>query len=237
MISVSRSQPGDPDVYWRRRFFALAVGLAVFGLLAWAVSGASSRPTAAITPLHGHSRHAGTPSPTPYASSPSPTPSASSPSPSPSRHGASRHHAHGTKAASRAAAKHRGDECPNADVVVSMTASSNSYGGAARPKFVVSVVSTNSRTCAVNTGTRYLTLLIKSGGVRVWDSADCAGKARASVATKLPRGVPWQRTFSWDRLLSAPGCHLPRTVARPGTYTATASDGRHHTHTLVFVLR
>jgi hypothetical protein len=242
VIRMPKSRPGDPDVYWRRRFFALAAGLAVLGLLAWAVTGASSaRPTAATSPLHSHSPRPATSSPglspTPYASSTSPSPSASSPSPSPSPSGTPRHHAHGRKPASHAAARHRGSDCPAADVVVSMTASGNSFAGTARPEFVVSVVSTDSRTCTVNTGTRHLTLLIESGGVRVWNSADCAGKSKASVVSKLPRGVPLQHNFWWNRRLSAPGCRAPGSEARPGTYTATASDGRLHSHTLVFVLR
>lgn len=235
---MPRSRPGDPDVYWRRRFFALAVGLAVFGLLVWAVSGASSaRPTAATSSVHSHSPRPGPsfPSPSPSTSSTSPSPSPSASSPSPSR--APQHRGHGKKPAGHAAAKHHGSDCPAADVVVSMTASSNSYAGPVRPEFVVSVVSTDSRTCTVNTGTRYLNLLIESGGVRVWDSADCAGKSKASVVSKLARGVPWQRNFWWDRRLSGPGCRLPRTAAQPGTYTATASDGRRHSQTLVFVLR
>ena len=99
------------------------------------------------------------------------------------------------------------------------------------------MVSTASRTCTLNVGTRYLTVLIESGGVRVWNSADCAGKSGASSVTKLKRGVPLQLRFSWDRRLSAPGCRLPRPAARPGAYTVTASDGRLHSHTLVFALR
>jgi hypothetical protein len=240
----NRSRSVEPDVYWRRRLFALAAGLAVFGLLAWAVGGAAStRQTAATTSLN-------TPPPqpkvTPVAASPTPS---VTPSPSPSATGTpGSHKKHGKKHAgkpSKARAKHAaaaasgpaGSGCPAGDVVITMTASSNSYGARARPEFSLDLVSTDSRTCTIDTGSRHLALVIESGGVRVWGSADCAGKSGASVTTKLKRGVPLPLRFSWKRQLSAPGCRGTPTPARPGTYTATASDGRLHSRTLTFVLR
>ncbi len=258
----------EPDVYWRRRLFALAAGLAVFGLLAWAVGGASgTRQAAATTSLNSQPPQAkvtpvgASPAPTsPSPSSPSPSspsPSATSPSPSPSPTGSAGSHkkpavkaprAHKAAQAGKAGrphAKHaaaakarpHGSGCPAGAVVITMTASSNSYGARARPGFSVNLVSTDSRTCTLNTGSRHLAVVIESGGVRVWGSADCTGKSGASVTTKLKRGVPLQLRFSWDRLLSAPGCRGVRTPARPGTYTVTASDGRLRSRTMVFVLR
>src|SRR5262245_52359172 len=35
---------GSAATYWRRRFFALLIGLSIFGVLAWAVSGAIGQP-------------------------------------------------------------------------------------------------------------------------------------------------------------------------------------------------
>src|SRR6266581_3482949 len=44
------SWPDEPGTYWRRRVFALAVGLGLLGLLAWACSGAlSAGPTEKVT--------------------------------------------------------------------------------------------------------------------------------------------------------------------------------------------
>src|ERR1700729_3707670 len=95
------SEPGGrrvtPEVYWRRRLFALAAGLAVFGLLAWAVGGAASHPKA-TTASFSQSQQPDTPTfATPAISSGSPAispsvlasppPSSSSPSPSPSAGG------------------------------------------------------------------------------------------------------------------------------------------------------
>jgi hypothetical protein len=245
ITSRNRSRSVSADAYWRRRLFALAAGLAVLGLLAWAVGGASARPTAATSPLHHHA-----PNPSVPAAGGLPARSAS-PSPSPSGTGQSQRHAHHGNHASRGAkpkAKHtpaptaagahsHGGDCQAADVVLTLTESSNSYGPAARPEFGIDVVSTASGTCTFNVGTRHLTLLIKSGGVRVWNSADCAGKSGASSVAKLKRGVPLQLQMTWGRRLSSPGCTMPRAAARPGAYTVTASAGHLHSHTLVFDLR
>ncbi len=248
ITSRNRNRSASADAYWRRRLFALAAGLAVIGVLAWAVGGtAGAHPTAATTPLHHH--HVRPPAPPAASATPAPSASASpspSPTPRPSPHATSGKHAsqaakpkpgHTPAATAAGGTQSPGSGCQPADVVLTLTASSNSYGRAARPQFDLDVVSTASRTCTFNVGTRHLTVLVESGGVRVWNSADCAGKSGASSAAKLKRGVPLQLQVSWDRLLSSPGCRMPRTAARPGTYTVTASAGHLRSHTLVFVLR
>lgn len=220
----------------------LAAALAVFALLAWAVGGLSAHPMAATAPAstapHTYpppSTLPVTPTPSPSSSSPSPSPSASSSPASQSHHKSKHKHAAG--ASHGKTGRHAlGDDCPSADVVVSLSANSNSYAPGVRPKFTMKVVSTARRRCAFNVGSRYLTLVISSGNVRVWGSADCIHGPGTQVAM-LRRGDPVRHKITWDRTLSSPGCRLPRTAARPGAYTATASDAGVHSHTLVFVLR
>jgi hypothetical protein len=129
-----------------------------------------------------------------------------------------------------------GGGCPVGSTVVTLTANGSSYAAAEHPRFTLDVVSTAREPCTFNVGERYLTLVIKSGGVRVWGSADCGASAGVSIA-HLSRGVPYQRIITWDRLLSSPGCALARTAAQPGTYTAEAGEGALHSGTVVFVLR
>jgi hypothetical protein len=233
-----------PDIYWRRRLFALAAGLVVFGLLAWAVGGADTHPVASTASVSTQSQHTNPP-PSTLPVSPSPSPSSSSPSPSPSAssspgrsHSKSKHHlAAGSSRAGHGKGGQTalGDDCPSGDVVVSLTAA-NSYAPKARPRFTVTVVSTAGRHCAFNIGPRYLALVVHSGGVRAWGSADCVHGSGTQVAM-LRRGVPVQQKITWNRSLSAPGCRPPHTAAQPGTYTVTASDAGIHSRTLVFVLR
>src|SRR5260370_27413631 len=70
----------QPDIFWRRRVVALALGIAILGLLAWAVSGvvgggAATRQTADVGPV--------TPSGAPPAGPPAPAPRAPPPAPAP----------------------------------------------------------------------------------------------------------------------------------------------------------
>jgi hypothetical protein len=243
-----------PEVYWRRRLFALAAGLAVFGLLAWAVGGAASHPRASATSFNQPQQQdtaTGFPTPTMSSATPAISPSVpASPSSSPSANDGKNHGKKPRKAKKpkKTAKRHRarthtragginapGDDCPGHDVVISLTANGDSFGASGRPEFTVNVVSTAGMTCAFNIGAKYLTLVIESGGVREWGSADCYHGAGIQVAM-LHRGVPVRRRFSWDRMLSSPGCRLAPTPARPGTYTATGSDAGVHSRTVVFTL-
>jgi hypothetical protein len=241
----NRSRTTGANIYWRRRLFALAAGLAVFGVLAWAVGGANTHPVAATSSVSTKPPHTYpppstlpvTPSPSPSSSSPSPSPSASSSSPSPSPSPSPSKSKQPAKASHPKTGRSAlGDDCPSADVVVSLSSNGDSYAPGARPKFTMSVVSTAGRRCAFNLGPRYLRLVIHSGSVRVWGSADCLHGSGTQVAM-LRRGVPVQRKLTWDRTLSTAGCRLSHTAARPGAYTATASDSGVQSRTLVFDLR
>lgn len=239
--SRNRDQPVDPEVYWRRRVIALAGGLAILGLLAWAVGGATAtRPAASTSSVNGSGTPGNIPlvAASPTASTASPSPSATSPSPSPSPSPSqtqAKQPVHRVRRASMAGMNAPGDDCPAGDVVISMSAGS-SYAAPARPQFGINVVSTDSRTCAFNVGPRYLTVTVRSGGVRAWGSGDCV-RGGGTQVVHLSRGVPIHRTITWDRMLSAPGCRMRGSAAQPGTYTAVATDSRLHTQTLVFVLR
>jgi hypothetical protein len=116
-----------------------------------------------------------------------------------------------------------------------MTMNQQNFAPRALPRFWIDVVSTGSGTCGFGVGARQLVLVISSGGVRTWGSGDCV-RGTGRQVTRLARGIPLQRSITWGRLTSTPGCRPPRTLALPGTYTATAFDGGLHSQTLVFVL-
>jgi len=241
-----RPHARQQDVYARRRVFALVLGLGVLSLLAWGINGAvggvsqiSQAARVAHVPHRARlTRPAAVPgtalagSPVASASShqrPAPGPARSrtrparTPSPAPTA---------GTVGLSRG--------CPPGDVVVRLFPSQGSYGSRALPEFDVDVLSTAHRPCAVNVGARYLWLVVRSGGIaRVWSSAGCAAGAGSRVVW-LARGVPLIWHVRWDRKTSSPGCRQARAVARPGTYTATATavvpGVRRSSDTKIFVL-
>ncbi|MGD0685007.1 MAG: hypothetical protein ABSA03_07790 [Streptosporangiaceae bacterium] len=221
--------------YWRRRFFALAAGLAVFALLAWAVSGAlgGAQPasSAADLPPGAHS-----PSPVPDAGPASPT--ASARPAAAAKPGASSRPARRARqpAADRGSAGGRPRTCARRDIVLSLFASQASYPAHARPAFDIDVVSTARRTCMFNVGGGHVALVIRAGRTAVWSSADCV-QGRKSLRTDLVRGVPTVLAFSWNRRASSAGCKRGASVVHAGTYAATASSGILQSNTEIFRLR
>lgn len=235
---------GQPDIYWRRRVAALALGIAILALLAWTVNGAMSggktaSQTADVAHLPGRAAHpAGSPgarSPTP-ASSRTATPAASaSPRRTPTPTAAATRRHRPARPAKATTTVQGVQPCPAGAVVISLFAAQYSYGPHDVPVFEVDVVSTAPRLCTFNLGVKNVRLLIRSGSARVWGSADCARGAGPQL-TKLAKGVPAVLRISWDRKTSAPGCRLARRVAQPGTYTATAYSGQLRSQTMIFVL-
>ncbi|TDD68248.1 hypothetical protein E1293_37225 [Actinomadura darangshiensis] len=106
-----------------------------------------------------------------------------------------------------------GGPCDDKDLVVNMSAAENTFAGAERPEFRVTVVSIGKGSCTFDTGT--LDVRITSGSDRIWSSAECR-KGGAPKET-LKRGIPYVDNVTWDRERGCKGA----TPARPGTYVAT----------------
>lgn len=226
--------PGNPEVYWRRRVFALAGGLATLGLLAWACSGATGSTAGGQAATSATASPAGAQP----AASPTVTPSASATA-SPASRASRAAHSPGSahrRAAAPARSARRNGYCAPRDLVLTLLGSGTSFQSGDRPRFQVDVVDVGSRGCTFDAGSRSLNLVIMSGTDRIWGSADCS-HVRASAPVRLQRGVPHTASFTWDESRSAPGCRAARTAARPGTYTATGYGGGATTRTDVFTLR
>lgn len=231
-----------PSVYWRRRALVLGLGIGIFALLVWTVNGVAGRGNQASPASHvthvsgrgsGHGQAASGPSARPPDSSatPSATQAQASPSPTPTPTPTSGSVTAGAPTGLAAACKPR-------QVVLSLVPDQGSYGLGEHPQFDVYVVSVDRRDCSFNVGPRYLSVVIKSGGItRIWGSADCLQGAGSDVV-QLSTGVPSVLHFSWNRKASLPGCRPARAAVRPGTYTATvtASRGRVASQGMVFVL-
>lgn len=210
-------------VYWRRRLVALALGLSVLAVIAWAFNGAigggTPSGTSAASSGSGAGNGAGqqqdvggggsvSPRATAGSSSGSPAPSASAGIPG---------------------------SCPHGDVVLSLINAQPSYGRHQLPQFTVDVVATGPKTCSFNVGASHISLIIRSGSQRVWSSADCVQGA-GDLVTDLQRGVPTVLPISWNRQPSSPGCGAQPAPVSAGTYTATAVDGWLQSNTVTFRL-
>ena len=215
-----QERPLSAATYWRRRFLALLVGLAILAALAWAISGvlpASPGHTAGQSGSHGTSGGAGGPAGGAVAS----------PQDSASGTGASQNATTGGTSPSPAQTSDSAGlprHCQPSDIVISVSSSRSSYRHGQQPEFDVNVVSTANRTCAFNVGPKFLSLVIMAGGKRIWSSADCVG-GHGSLMTNLARGVPTVLPVTWNRQRSAPGCTATSRRVRSGSFTASASDG------------
>jgi hypothetical protein len=226
--------PSEPSSYWRRRTFALAVGLAVLGLLAWACSGALGGvkpPTpspAAVPPLAA----------LPQATAGQTAAAGATPAATPTSTTAPRGHKPGmTRAGAAARARHRmSGDCPPGAVVITLHASQRTFYRRTRPRFTIETVNTGRPACAFDLGPRSLQLVIRSGGTRIWGSADCA-HGTGPGAVHLARGVPLTTEVVWNRHRSRPGCRAVGASASPGEYVATVVSGTWHSRPAIFVLR
>jgi hypothetical protein len=249
-VPGDNSWPGEPGSYWRRRFFALAAGLAVLGLLAWACSGAlggqKPPPQAPGIPTQAAAQQAAVQASTQansQASAQAATSSGQSALPSGTTGGS--HPGHGSHATSQTAAavwRHTVKSCAPRAIVISLHASQHLYQRRAEPRFTIAVVNASRSPCTSDLGRRALRLVIKSGSARIWGSADCARTA-ARHMVRLARGVPFTANIVWNRRSSSPGCRSVGPRASPGrwasrgTYMATVPGPTRHSAAVAFVLR
>jgi hypothetical protein len=237
----------EPDrgasVYWRRRFIALMIGLAVLAVVAWALNGAIARPAPAANSSNTNNANtvnSGVALQPSISTTPSSAASQGSVSPAAGTHrtGAASHSpTPGTSPSSHATKVHHHgpSPCASADVVLSLFSAQASYSARQTPEFSIDVVSTANQTCTFNIGSRHLLLQVTQGSKKVWTSADCA-EGQASLVTRLRRGVPTTVPVTWTGRRSAPGCPVPGTAAKAGTYTATAADGQLSSNPIQFRL-
>jgi hypothetical protein len=207
----------DPDgAYWRRRAIALGAVVATTGLMAWACSGgepAERKPVtkaAAVTAL----------APTPVAPSPG-----AEPSPVPTV----------TVTVTRQTPRRSGDACLPTDVVVDLAPVKPRFTAAETPQFRLSVVNTGKLDCTFDVGSKQLVAKIKSGGDKVWASANCATGSGSSLQM-LRRGIPYTSVFGWDRRRSRAACAAPRPQAPPGFYLLQAEGAGIRTKKVPFQL-
>jgi hypothetical protein len=223
----------SPATYWRRRVVVLAAGVAVIGLPIWAVNhalggspapgqgsprshadqvtGAGARSPAARGPrqaLTGDTAHLGSrPQAYPQPSVPSPGTSTASP------------HRSGRRACA----------------VLTLRSARHLYGPRELVTFVAGAVSTGSRPCRVNLGSRFTSVVVASAGTPIWDSSSCP-RGAGSWTVMLRRGAPAVLRVTWDRRTSLSGCPGQGRPVGAGTYTAAVFDGRLRSQAATFVL-
>ena len=226
----------SPATYWRRRVVTLAAGLAVLTLLTWSVNVAlggsraagQGSPRAAARHVTGPSSHsrakghgqtlAGETVALGLQQRPHPRP----PAPRP----------RATAAPVPGAGPH---PCLSSSLALTLSTPRHSYGSGQPVTFMVRAVHTGTRPCPINLGSRFVSVVVASGGTPLWDSSSCLRGTGSRVVT-IRRGVPAFLKVSWDRRTSLSGCAGQGKAVRAGTYTAAVFDGQVRSQSTSFVL-
>jgi hypothetical protein len=125
--------------------------------------------------------------------------------------------------------------CASGAVVLTLRSARYRYGQGALVTFVVGAVSSGSRPCRVDLGSRFVSVVVASAGTPIWDSSSCL-RGTGSQVVMLRRGVPAVLRVTWDRRTSLSSCPGQGSAVRAGTYTAAAFYGQLRSHTVSFVL-
>jgi hypothetical protein len=217
--------------YWRRRVMVLAVGVTVLGLPIWAVNqalGGSHAPGQGSPRSHsgdvaGPGAHAGghgqaaTRETADLSSRPRARPRPGAPrraatTPPPGR-----------------------QTCARRSVQLTIRSAQHRYGPGEQVTFVVGAVSTRSRPCRLDLGSKFTSVVVASSGTPLWDSSSCLRGSGLWLVT-LRRGAPVFLRITWDRRTSMSGCPGQGTAVTPGVYTAAAFNGQLHSQSTAFVL-
>lgn len=220
-------RPADSNAYWRRRFFILAVGLAVLVPLGWKFSGGKPAPSprSSAAALQGRdtlpAAAYGSAWPVAMPTLATSTVPAATPSPPETSAAPSVGASGGPSAAATPSTAPSGPGCPPGDIVLSLFTSSASYAQSARPQFDVYAVSTARTPCQMAYGAGSVRVVVTRGGQVVWDSAACGSPVAKPAQFQL--GVPQLLTVTWDRASQAPsGCAGSLAPGAWGTFDAVA---------------
>ena len=225
----------SPATYWRRRVVVLAAGMAVLGLPIWAVNealGGSQAPGQGSPPSHAG-----------YAAGPSARSRAErGPWQAPTRETADL----GSRSRARPSAVPRGasvspsprpgrQTCARGAVLLTLRSARHRYRPGEQVTFVVGAVSTSSRPCRLDLGSRFTSVVVASGGTPLWDSSSCL-RGTGSRVVMLRRGAPAFLRVTWDRRTSLSGCPGQGNAVAAGPYTAAAFNGQFRSQATAFVL-
>ncbi|MCP2293114.1 hypothetical protein ACFYT3_23825 [Nocardia amikacinitolerans] len=202
--------PLPPEIYWRRRVFAIGILVVALALVIWLVvmavrgGGSPGDVKAAATSSTSSVKKSGdTPksSPSADASKPSVTPAAS---PAPVGAG----------------------QCPDQSLAVKVTVEQPTYKAGEQPVFGIVITNISSVTCArdVGSGLQQISVYTLDGSRKLWSSTDCYPDGQPDVRN-LNRGEQAAFQVTWSGSTSQPNCAGERVPVPPGAYSVVAQLG------------
>jgi hypothetical protein len=216
--------------YWRRRVVVLAAAVAVLGLPIWAVNealGGSRAPGQGQGSPRSSSGHVA--SAHSRASGHRQTPAQETADLGRARPSA------GPPGASASPSPRPGRQTCALAVRLTLRSAQHRYGSGEQVIFVIGAVSTGSRPCRFDLGSKFTSVVVAFNGTPLWDSSSCL-RGSGLRPVMLRRGAPAFLRITWDRRTSMSGCPGQGTAVRAGIYTAAAFNGQIRSPATAFVL-
>ncbi|MEU2041054.1 hypothetical protein [Nocardia niwae] len=198
--------PLPPEIYWRRRVFAIGIMVVALALLIWvvlAVARGGDSP--------GDARAAA--SSTTVAAKPADA--AAKPS------GES-----GAPKSSAAATGVAAGPCPDQSLAIKVTVEQPTYKTGEQPVFGIVITNISAVPCTrdMGSGLQQVSVHTLDGQRRLWSSTDCYPDGQPDVRT-MSRGEQAAFTVTWSGTTSQPSCAGERVQVPPGAYSVVAQLG------------
>ncbi|WP_216915798.1 hypothetical protein [Nocardia noduli] len=201
--------PLPPEIYWRRRVFAIGALVVAFALVIWLV---------VMVARGGNSP--GDPNATGGASSTSAVKNSSS-----TASGGGESSKTTGSAAATATAVAAG-QCPDQSLAVKVTVEQPTYRPGEQPVFGIVITNISSVACArdVGSGLQQISVYSLDGQRRLWSSTDCYPDGQPDLRT-LNRGEQAAFQVTWSGSTSQPNCAGERVPVPAGAYSVVAQLG------------
>jgi hypothetical protein len=198
--------PLPPEIYWRRRVFAIGALVVALAVVIWLVvtvsRGGDSPGAAAVT---------STTSPAPPATSTS----ASGPTSTTA-----------SGAASSSPAPAASGECADQSLAIKISVAQPTYRVGEEPTFGIVITNISGEPCTrdMGSGLQRVSVHTLDGGRQLWASTDCYPDGDPDVRT-LDRGEQAAFTVTWTGTTSQPECAGERIQVPSGAYNVVAHLG------------
>ncbi|MBF6190364.1 hypothetical protein U3653_28875 [Nocardia sp. CDC186] len=197
--------PLPPEIYWRRRVFAIGILVVALALVIWVVlavvRGGDSPGDAAA---------GGTSSAVTKSADAAAKPSAES----------------GAPKSSAAATTVAAGPCPDQSLAIKVTVEQPTYKTGEQPVFGIVITNISAVACTrdMGSGLQQVSVHTLDGQRRLWSSTDCYPDGQPDVRT-MGRGEQAAFTVTWSGTTSQPNCAGERVQVPPGPYSVVAQLG------------
>ncbi|WP_330228113.1 hypothetical protein OHA40_18120 [Nocardia sp. NBC_00508] len=198
--------PLPPEIYWRRRAFAIGILVVALALVMWVVlavvrGGDSPGDTksAASSSVVAKPAESAPAKPSGAGDSGAPKPSTSLVAAGP---------------------------CPDQSLAIKVTVEQPTYKSGEQPVFGIVITNISSVACTRDTGSglQQVSVHTLDGQRRLWSSTDCYPDGQPDVRT-MNRGEQAAFTVTWSGSTSQPNCAGERVQVPPGAYNVVAQLG------------